>query len=56
MTDDAAKLRVEISPDTYKDYMISEREKDVIYLMLKQALYGYMKSALLFWKNLLEID
>ena len=52
MTDDAAKLLIKISPDTYKNYMISEREKDVIYLMLKKVQYGYMKSALLFWENL----
>jgi hypothetical protein len=52
MTDDAAKLLVEILPDTYKIFMISERGKDVIYLILKKALYGCMKSALLFWEHL----
>jgi hypothetical protein len=49
---DAAKLRVEISPDTYKKFMIPERGKDVIYLILKKALYGCMKLALLFWEHL----
>jgi hypothetical protein len=49
---DAAKLRVEILPDTYKKFMIPERGKDVIYLILKKALYGCMKSALLFWEHL----
>jgi hypothetical protein len=32
--------------------MIKERGKDVIYLILKKALYGCMKSALLFWGHL----
>jgi hypothetical protein len=54
MTDDAAKLLAEISPNTYKDYTTSERGKDVIYLKLKKALYGCIKSALLFWENLSE--
>jgi hypothetical protein len=52
MTNDAAKLLVEILPDTYKKFMISERGKDVIYLILKKALYGCMKLALLFWEHL----
>jgi hypothetical protein len=50
MADDQAKLLIEISPNTYK---ISEGGRDIIYLMLKKALNGCMKSALLFtsvWK------
>jgi hypothetical protein len=52
MTDDAAKLLVDVSPDTYKGYMIKERGKDLIYIILKKALYSCMKSALLFWEHL----
>jgi hypothetical protein len=36
MTGDAAKLLVEILPDSYKQFMISERGKDVTYLILKR--------------------
>jgi hypothetical protein len=52
MTDIAATLLVEISPNTYKKYIRSEGGRYVIYLMLNKALYGCMKSALLFWENL----
>jgi hypothetical protein len=51
MTDEAATLLIEVSPTTYKDYLILERYKNKIYLMLRKALYGCIKSALLFWEN-----
>jgi hypothetical protein len=52
MTDEGATLLIEVSPTTYKDYLILEGDKNTIYLMLKRALYGCIKSALLFWENL----
>jgi hypothetical protein len=52
MTGEAAEFLVEISPKTYKNYITSEKGKDVIYLVLKKALYGCVKSALLFWEDL----
>jgi hypothetical protein len=48
MTDEAVNFIVEISPSTYKDYVITEKGKRVLYLELKKALYGCVKSALLF--------
>jgi hypothetical protein len=48
MTYEAATLLIEVSPTIYKDYLILERDKNTIYLMLKRALYGCVKSALLF--------
>jgi hypothetical protein len=53
MTDEAATLLIEVSPTTFKDYLILEKDKNTFYLMLKRALYGCIKSALLFWENLL---
>jgi hypothetical protein len=52
MTDEAAHFIVEISPSTYKDYVITEKGKGVLYLELKKALYRCVKSALLFWEDL----
>jgi hypothetical protein len=48
MTGDLAKLLMEVLPETYSRYMTTENGKERIYLMLKKALYGSLKSALLF--------
>jgi hypothetical protein len=50
MTGEEVNFTVEISPSTYKDYVTTEKE--VLYLVLKKALYGCVKSALLFWEAL----
>jgi hypothetical protein len=52
MTDEAVHFIVEISPSTYKDYVITEKGKGVLYLEIKKALYRCVKSALLFWEDL----
>jgi Endomembrane protein 70 len=52
MTDEAVHFIVEISPSNYKDCVITEKGKGVLYLVLKKALYGCVKSALLFWEDL----
>ncbi len=36
----------------YRQYVILEKGKSVLYLQLQKALYGMMKSALLFYRKL----
>jgi len=43
-----AELMVKTNPKLYRQYVILEKGKSVLYLRLKKALYGMMKSALLF--------
>jgi hypothetical protein len=45
-------LLLKIAPDTYQHYVIEKNGKKVIYFLLKKALYGTLKAALLFWKRL----
>jgi Reverse transcriptase (RNA-dependent DNA polymerase) len=47
-----AQLLVKMNPAKYELYMTQENGKDVIYVMLKKALYGTLQAALLFWKDL----
>jgi hypothetical protein len=47
-----AELMVHIDPSTYKTYITQENGKPVIYVMLKKALYGTLRAALLFWRRL----
>jgi hypothetical protein len=49
--DETLKFLVEISQDTYKDYVTVEKGKDVPYHVLQKSLYGCVKSALLFWED-----
>ena len=39
-------------PKLYRKYLTDEKGKKVLYLRLKKALYGMMKSALLFYRKL----
>ena len=41
-----------IDPKKYEKYTVMEKVKQVIYVRLLKALYGTLKVALLFWKNL----
>ena len=43
---------VRANPNKYKDFVEYERNRRVIYLRLKRALYGCVKSSLLWWKLL----
>jgi hypothetical protein len=52
MCGDIATFLVEVSPETYSAYTIIENGKETLYLMLRWALYGCIKSALLFWQDL----
>ena len=47
-----AELLVRIDPQLYRQHMQIERVKQVLYVELRQALYGTLKAALLFWRRL----
>ena len=47
-----AELLVRINPTLYQKYIRYENEKPVIYVVLKKALYGTLRAALLFWQRL----
>lgn len=44
-----AELLAMIDPSLYREHIIIERGRPVLYLKLKKALYGMLQSALLFW-------
>ena len=50
-----AELLTKLDPKMYQQYLRSEGGKLVLYIQLKKALYGTLKAALLFWKNLSSI-
>ena len=43
---------VSIDPTTYKDYVVYEHGKKVLYVKLLKAIYGTLEAALLFYKKL----
>jgi len=48
-----AELMVKTNPKMYRQYVILEKGKSVLYLRLQMGLYhGMMKSALLFYRKL----
>ena len=47
-----AELLVKLEPKLYRKYITVEKGKPVLYVQLMKALYGQLKAALLFWKNL----
>ncbi len=47
-----AKLMVKTNPRLYRQYVVLEKGNSIPYLRLQKALYGMMKSALLFYKKL----
>ena len=49
-----AELLVRIDPSKYEKYTVYENGKPVIYVILKKALYGTLRAALLFWRRLSE--
>ena len=49
-----AQLMKKIDTNKYEKYKVMEKGKPVIYVRLLKALYGTLKSALLFWENLSE--
>ncbi len=49
-----AELMVKTNPKLYQQYVILEKGRSVLYLQLQKALYGMMKSALLFYRKLVS--
>lgn len=47
-----AELLAKVSSETYQEYVHHRRGQAYIYRKLNVALYGTLKAALLFWKNL----
>jgi len=50
-----ADLLIRLDPDYYGQFVETKGNKKVLYLLLKKALYGTLKAALLFWKKLSSI-
>ena len=44
-------ILVEISPETYKEYVVYERNKKVLYVRMNKALYGMMIASVLYYKK-----
>eukprot|EP00957_Ditylum_brightwellii_P053946 4086504-Ditylum_brightwellii.AAC.1 len=50
-----AELLVKVAPHIYRKYLgVGKGNKPVLYVRLQKALYGCLKSALLFYKRLLK--
>ncbi len=49
-----AELMVKTNPKLYRQYVILEKGRSVLYLRLQKALYGMMKRALLFYRKLVS--
>ena len=47
-----AKLMTLIAQQTHQNYVMIEKGEKVLYVRVKKALYGMLKSALLFYKKL----
>jgi hypothetical protein len=49
-----AKVMTKTDPKLYQKYLTDEKGKKVLYLHLQKALYGIIKSALLFYRKLIS--
>jgi hypothetical protein len=47
-----AEMLVRIDQSKYQTYVVIEKQKKVLYVVLKKALYGTVQAALLFWEDL----
>ncbi len=47
-----AEMLIKMDPTIYRPYVVIEKDKLVLYLNIVKALYGMLKSALLFYKKL----
>jgi hypothetical protein len=54
MNGSLAELMVKTDPKIYQKYVTIEKGRQVLYLRLQKALYGMMKSALLFYRKLIK--
>jgi hypothetical protein len=50
-----ADLVVKLPPETYEKFVVKAKERNVLYVQLKKALYGTLCAALLFWRKLTEV-
>ena len=48
------ELLAKLSPETYAKYVHKHRGQFLIYCRLNVVLYGTLKAAILFWKNLTD--
>ena len=49
-----AELMTKRDPKLYRKYLTDEKGKKVLYSRIQKALYGMMKSALLFYRKLIS--
>lgn len=50
-----AELMVKVAPNLYRKYIATDgRGKPILYVKLQKALYGLLRSALLFYKRLVK--
>jgi hypothetical protein len=54
MNKSLAELMVKTDLKMYRKYVTIEKERQVLYLRLQNALYGMMKSTLLFYRKLIK--
>ncbi len=54
MNGSLAELMVKMDPKIYWKYVTIKKGRQVLYLRLQKALYGMMKSALLFYRKLIK--
>ena len=47
-----AEQLAKMDPKLYRKYIVTEKGKSVLYVELQKALYGTLRAALLFWKQL----
>ena len=47
-----SELMSQIAPQTYQKYVMIENGQKVLYVKIQKALFGMLKSALLFYKKL----
>ena len=49
---EVAETLVKLAPEIYRSHIVTERGKKALHVRLKKALYGLLKSALLFYEKL----
>ena len=54
VTGESAEIMCRVN-DEYKDYVTNEKNKPVLYLKLKKALYGYIMIALLWYRTFVGV-
>ena len=51
-TGEMVKMLLHIDKEMYKEYAVTERGEQVMYMELLKALYGTLRAASLFWQKL----